>query len=196
MDAAQRTNVLRALIAQHPGQRMLVFVASRYSAEHVANKLYAKKIFATALHGELSQGARQRVLQEFKANQWQVLVTTDLAARGIHIDALPVVINYDLPRSADDYTHRIGRTGRAGLSGTAISLVSPATAAHWKLIAKRNQLQLELETLPDHPVTETVPERAAHEDGDRGGIKGKRMSKKDKLRAAAAAANTPGTGKA
>ena len=196
VDAAQRTNVLRALIAQHPGQRMLVFVASRYSAEHVANKLYAKKIFATALHGELSQGARQRVLQEFKANQWQVLVTTDLAARGIHIDALPVVINYDLPRSADDYTHRIGRTGRAGLSGTAISLVSPATAAHWKLIAKRNQLQLELETLPDQPVTETVPERAAHEDGDRGGVKGKRMSKKDKLRAAAAAANTPGTGKA
>jgi len=194
VDAAQRTNVLRALIAQHPGQRMLVFVASRYSAEHVANKLYAKKIFATALHGELSQGARQRVLQEFKANQWQVLVTTDLAARGIHIDALPVVINYDLPRSADDYTHRIGRTGRAGLSGTAISLVSPASAAHWKLIAKRNQLQLELETLPDHPVTETVPERAAHEDGDRGGVKGKRMSKKDKLRAAAA--NTPGTGKA
>ena len=100
----------------------------------MANKLYAKKIYATALHGDLSQGARQRVLQEFKNQQWQVLITTDLAARGIHIDALPVVVNYDLPRSPDDYTHRIGRTGRAGLSGSAISLVSPATEAHWKLI--------------------------------------------------------------
>lgn len=192
VDAAKRTSVLRDLVAQHPGQRMLVFVASRYSAEHVANKLYAKKIYATALHGELSQGARQRVLQEFKADQWQVLITTDLAARGIHIDALPVVVNYDLPRSADDYTHRIGRTGRAGLSGLAISLVSPASAAHWKLIAKRNQLDITLETLDAYPVTEQAPARAPHEDGDNGGVKGKRMSKKDKLRAAAAAAAAAG----
>lgn len=66
---------------------MLVFVASRYSAEHVANKLYDKKINATAFHGDLSQGARQQVLSEFKNKQWQVLITTDLAARGIHVDA-------------------------------------------------------------------------------------------------------------
>ena len=187
VDAAKRTSVLRDLVQQYAGQRILVFVASRYSAEHIANKLYAKKIYATALHGELSQGARQRVLQEFKANQWQVLITTDLAARGIHIDALPVVVNYDLPRSADDYTHRIGRTGRAGLSGTAISFISPATQAHWQLIAKRNQLSVQPETLAAYPITETAPERAPHEDGNNGGIKGKRPSKKDKLRAAAAA---------
>lgn len=188
VDAARRTSLLHGLITQYPEQRILVFVASRYSAEHVANKLYARKIYATAFHGELSQGAREKVLQEFKNHQWQVLITTDLAARGIHIDALPVVVNYDLPRSADDYTHRIGRTGRAGLSGTAISFVSPATQAHWKLIAKRNQLNIELETLPAYPVTEKAPERAPHEDGNHGGIKGKRPSKKDKLRAAAAAA--------
>lgn len=188
VDAARRTSLLHELITQYPEQRILVFVASRYSAEHVANKLYARKIYATAFHGELSQGAREKVLQEFKNHQWQVLITTDLAARGIHIDALPVVVNYDLPRSADDYTHRIGRTGRAGLSGTAISFVSPATQAHWKLIAKRNQLNIELETLPAYPVTEKAPERAPHEDGNHGGIKGKRPSKKDKLRAAAAAA--------
>lgn len=185
IDAARRSALLRELVEQHPGQRVLVFVASRYSAEHVANKLYAKKIYATAFHGELSQGAREKVLQEFKANQWQVLVTTDLASRGIHIDALPVVINYDLPRSPDDYTHRIGRTGRAGLSGTAISFVTPETEAHWKLIAKRNQLDITLETLPAYPVTEKAPERAPHEDGNNGGIKGKRPSKKDKLRAVA-----------
>ncbi len=188
IDAARRSALLRELVEQHPGQRVLVFVASRYSAEHVANKLYAKGIYATAFHGELSQGARETVLREFKANQWQVVVTTDLAARGIHIEALPVVINYDLPRSPDDYTHRVGRTGRAGLSGTAISFVTPDAMAHWKLIAKRNQLDLPLETLPAYPVTEQAPERAPHEDCNNGGIKGKRMSKKDKLRAAAAAA--------
>ena len=189
VDAARRSALLRELVEQHPGQRVLVFVASRYSAEHVANKLYAKGIYATAFHGELSQGARETVLREFKANRWQVLVTTDLAARGIHIEALPVVINYDLPRSPDDYTHRVGRTGRAGLSGTAISFVTPEAMAHWQLIAKRNHLDLPLETLPTYPVTEQAPERAPHEDGNNGGIKGKRMSKKDKLRAAAAAAN-------
>ena len=192
IDAARRSALLRELVEQHPGQRVLVFVASRYSAEHVANKLYAKKIYATAFHGELSQGAREQVLKEFKNNQWQVLVTTDLASRGIHIDALPVVINYDLPRSPDDYTHRIGRTGRAGLSGTAISFVTPDALAHWKLIAKRNQLDIALETLPTYPVTEKAPERAPHEDGNNGGIKGKRPSKKDKLRAAAAAASAGG----
>jgi len=180
----QRTSVLREIIEQHPNQRILVFVASRYSTEHIANKLYAKRISVTPLHGDLSQGARQSALDSFKANHCQVLVATDLAARGIHIDALPVVVNYDLPRSSDDYIHRIGRTGRAGACGLAISLVSPSTKAHWNLIAKRNRLDITLETLPAYPVTELVPTRSPYEDGNNGGIKGKRMSKKDKLRAA------------
>jgi superfamily II DNA/RNA helicase len=105
-----------------------------------------------------------------------VLVTTDLAARGIHVDALPVVINYDLPRSPTDYTHRIGRTGRAGLSGLAISLVSPATAAHWQLIAKRNALEVALEDLPAYPVTELPPARARTRTAH--GVKGRRMSRR------------------
>ncbi|MFA9285272.1 DEAD/DEAH box helicase [Comamonas sp. SY3] len=191
LDAAKRTAWLRELVTQYAGQRMLVFVASRYSAEHVANKLYDKGISATAFHGELSQGARQQVLQEFRSSQWQVLVTTDLAARGIHVEALPLVINYDLPRSPTDYTHRIGRTGRAGISGLAISLVTPASLAHWKLIAKRNGLDVALQSLDQYPVTEAVPAHAPSEDAGNGGIKGKRMSKKDKLRAAAAQAASP-----
>ncbi|WP_313331520.1 DEAD/DEAH box helicase [Comamonas sp.] len=191
LDAAKRTAWLRELVTQYTGQRMLVFVASRYSAEHVANKLYDKGISATAFHGELSQGARQQVLQEFRSSQWQVLVTTDLAARGIHVEALPLVINYDLPRSPTDYTHRIGRTGRAGISGLALSLVTPASLAHWKLIAKRNGLDVALQTLDQYPVTEAVPAHAPSEDAGNGGIKGKRMSKKDKLRAAAAQAASP-----
>lgn len=191
LDAAKRTAWLRELVTQYTGQRMLVFVASRYSAEHVANKLYDKGISATAFHGELSQGARQQVLQEFRSSQWQVLVTTDLAARGIHVEALPLVINYDLPRSPTDYTHRIGRTGRAGISGLAISLVTPASLVHWKLIAKRNGLDVALQALDQYPVTEAVPAHAPSEDAGNGGIKGKRMSKKDKLRAAAAQAASP-----
>lgn len=186
LDTNKRTALLLDLVKQYAGQRMLVFVASRHSAEHVANKLYDRKINATAFHGDLSQGARRQVLEEFKNQQWQVLITTDLAARGIHVDALPVVVNYDLPRSATDYVHRIGRTGRVGLSGVAISFVTPLTEAHWKLIAKRHALDVPLQTLAEYPVTETVPERQPHEDGNNGGIKGKRMSKKDKLRAAAA----------
>ena len=188
IDAARRTSWLRTLAQAHPTQRILVFVASRYSAEHVTFKLKAQGISARAFHGELSQGARQQALADIKGGPLQMLVTTDLAARGIHIEGLPMVVNYDLPRSPDDYTHRIGRTGRAGLSGCAISLVSPATLAHWKLIAKRNALDVALEELPDFPVTEQPPARQPHEDGNNGGIKGKRMSKKDKLRAAAAAA--------
>ncbi|QNN58942.1 DEAD/DEAH box helicase [Diaphorobacter ruginosibacter] len=187
LDTDKRTALLHELVKQYPGQRMLVFVASRYSAEHVANKLYDRNINATAFHGDLSQGARRLVLEQFQNSQWQVLITTDLAARGIHVDALPLVVNYDLPRSPTDYTHRIGRTGRAGLSGVAISFVTPATEAHWRLIAKRNALDVQLQTLPQYPVTESAPERQPHEDGNNGGVKGKRMSKKDKLRAARAA---------
>ena len=94
------------------------------TAEHLATKLHQGDVYATALHGGLSQGARQETLQAFKEKRWDVVVTTDLAARGIHIDQLPVVVNFDLPRSAVDYVHRIGRTGRAGHSGLALSFVA------------------------------------------------------------------------
>jgi superfamily II DNA/RNA helicase len=152
----------------------------------VANKLYKAGVFATAFHGEMSQGARQDVLAEFKEERWEVVVTTDLAARGIDIAQLPVVVNYDLPRSATDYTHRIGRTGRAGVSGEAVSFVTAATLAHWQLIQKRAHVQLPLEVLEGFEPTELPPSVSPLNDGT-GGIKGKRPSKKDKLRAAAAA---------
>ena len=95
---------------------MLVFVATQHATEHVASKLYVGGLKAEAFHGDLSQGRRTQLLDDFKASRLQVLVATDLAARGIDIVQLPVVVNYDLPRSADDYVHRIGRTGRAGES--------------------------------------------------------------------------------
>ena len=179
VDDKKRTAVLRHLIIEHPQQRMLVFVATRYACEHVANKLYLTGIFATAFHGEMSQGARQTVLDEFKAGRWDVVVTTDLASRGIDIALLPIVVNYDLPRSATDHTHRIGRTARAGASGLAVSFVTAEAQAHWGLICKREQLDLPLEVLPGFEPTDTPPPPQGN-----GGVKGKRPSKKDKLRAA------------
>ncbi len=186
VDEKKRTALLRHLIAENGWKRVLVFVATRYACEHVANKLYKAGVYATAFHGEMSQGARQDVLKEFKEDRWEVVVTTDLAARGIDIANLPVVVNYDLPRSATDYTHRIGRTGRAGAQGEAVSFVTAATQAHWKLIQKRAQVELPIEVLPNFEPTDETPALSPLNDGN-GGIKGKRPSKKDKLRAAAAA---------
>ena len=185
VDASRRTQLLRHLVKENEWSRVLVFVATQYAAEHVAEKLYKAGIFATPFHGGLSQGARKQVLQEFKDDRWQVVVTTDLAARGIDIAQLPAVVNYDLPRSAVDYVHRIGRTGRAGESGMAVSFVSADTEAHWRLIENRQHLTLPREQIPGFEPTEVAPDGTA---AGTGGIKGKRPSKKDKLRAAAAAA--------
>lgn len=184
VDAKARTPLLRHLIQSRQWGRVLVFVATKYCADLVADKLYRAGIYATSFHGELSQGRRQEVLADFKDERWDVLVTTDLAARGIDIVKLPVVVNYDLPRSPTDYTHRIGRTGRAGEPGLAISFVSADTLAHWQLIDKRQGLSLPLEEVEGFAPTETPLPTAPRVGHDNGGIKGRRPSKKDKLRAA------------
>ena len=188
VDVPRRTQLLRYLILQHQWERVLVFVATKYAAEHVADKLQRAGLHVGAFHGEFSQGTRSQLLADFKAGRLQVLVATDVAARGIDIAGLPAVVNYDLPRSAVDYTHRIGRTGRAGESGTAVSFVTADTEAHFRLIENRNDLRIVREVVagfettelpaPVHPVTDTV----------NGGVKGARKSKKDKLREAAAMA--------
>lgn len=188
VDSTRRTQLLLQLTRQEQWERVLVFVATKYAAEHVAEKLYKAGVYATPFHGDLSQGARQQVLDEFKADRWQVVVTTDLAARGIDIAQLPVMVNYDLPRSAVDYIHRIGRTGRAGESGLAVSFVTPASEAHWRLIEKRQHLSLPREQIAGFEPTESPPPASA---AGTGGIKGKRPSKKDKLRAAAAKSAAP-----
>jgi superfamily II DNA/RNA helicase len=183
VDASRRTQLLRHLIAQHGWSRVLVFVATKHAAEIVADKLRKAGLEAEPFHGELSQGKRTQVLMDFKASRLSVVVATDVAARGIDIAQLPVVVNYDLPRSATDYTHRIGRTGRAGEAGLAVSFVSAGTEAHWRLIEKRQGLgALPREQIAGFEPQETAPPESAAT----GGIKGKRPSKKDKLRAAAA----------
>lgn len=187
VDVPRRTQLLRHLVETHGWSGVLVFVATKYATEHVADKLGRAGIAAAALHGELSQGARTQALADLKAGKVKVLIATDLAARGIDIPKLPAVVNYDLPRSAVDYTHRIGRTGRAGEAGVAISFVSASTHAHFCLIEKLHGLVIEREQIAGFEPRETeVTTPLVAPDG--GGIKGRRMSKKDKIRAVAARA--------
>lgn len=129
--------LLRHLIQEGNWQQVLVFASSIRTADNVANKLKKHGIEAMAFHGDKSQGARTDALVKFKAGKIRVLVATDLAARGIDIKLLPYVVNYELPRSPKDYIHRIGRTGRAGASGEAISLVSEEEEHHFKVIQKK-----------------------------------------------------------
>ncbi|NOJ96523.1 DEAD/DEAH box helicase [Corallococcus sp. CA049B] len=190
VDAPRRTMLLRQLLETHAWSHVLTFVASRYAADHVALKLNRAGIPATSLHGDLSQGARTRALADFKAKRVRVLVATDVAARGLDIAGLPAVVNYDLPRSTVDYVHRIGRTGRAGDQGVAISFVSADTEAHFRLIEKRNHLSVAREQVAGFEPTQTAVSAAPPLDAN-GGVKGRRKSKKDKLREAAAAAVPP-----
>ncbi|WP_211234095.1 DEAD/DEAH box helicase [Chitinilyticum litopenaei] len=181
VDTQRRTALLLQLLTEAADARALVFAASKQGCEQLARELAAGGVLAAPFHGELSQGRRNQVLDGFKAGRLCVLVATDLAGRGIDIDGLPLVVNYDLPRSPVDYTHRIGRTARAGLSGTAISLIGTGCEAHFRLIEKRLGMRVPREQIAGfEPVA--VPLAVANA----GGVKGARMSKKDKLRAAAA----------
>ena len=129
--------LLRYIIKTRDMKQVLVFTSSTYQADNVADKLCKNGIDAVSIHSKKSQGARTEALREFKSGTLQVLVTTDLLARGIDIEFLPFVINYELPRSPKDYIHRIGRTGRAENAGEAISFVSPEDQHHFKIIQKK-----------------------------------------------------------
>jgi ATP-dependent RNA helicase RhlE len=147
VDTARRTQLLRHLIDKHGWTRTLVFVATKYSTGHVADKLRRAGIPAAAFNGDLSQGARTKALADFKAARVKVLIATDVAARGIDIAQLAAVVNYDLPRSTTEYVHRIGRTGRAGQSGVAVSFVPTSAEEHFRLIEKRQGLRVPREII-------------------------------------------------
>jgi ATP-dependent RNA helicase RhlE len=129
--------LLRYLIKSKNMKQVLVFTSSVYKADNVADKLRKNGINASAIHSKKSQGARNEALGKFKSGELCVLVATDLISRGIDIQFLPFVINYELPRSPKDYIHRIGRTGRAESSGEALSFVSPEDQHHFKIIQKK-----------------------------------------------------------
>lgn len=129
--------LLRYLIKTNNMKQVLVFTDSVYKADNVSDKLRKNGIKATAIHSKKSQGARTEALNKFKSGEIPVLVATDLISRGIDIQFLPFVINYELPRSPKDYIHRIGRTGRAESPGEAISLISPEEQHHFRVIQKK-----------------------------------------------------------
>jgi len=124
VDKTQKRHLLAHLIKTEGWYQVLVFVRTKHGANRLAKQLAQGKIPSAAIHGDKSQGARTRALSQFKQGDLQVLVATDVAARGIHLEELTHVVNFDLPQVPEDYVHRIGRTGRAGKSGTAISFVS------------------------------------------------------------------------
>jgi len=129
--------LLRYLIKTNDMKQVLVFASSVYKADNISDKLRKNGIKATAIHSKKSQGARTEALSKFKSGEIRVLVATDLISRGIDIQFLPYVINYELPRSPKDYIHRIGRTGRAESPGEAISLISPEEQHHFRIIQKK-----------------------------------------------------------
>ena len=124
VDAGRKRELLAHLVKTNDWRQVLVFCKTKHGANRLAQQLEREGIEADAIHGNKSQNARTRALQSFKDNELRVLVATDIAARGLDIEALPHVVNYDLPHVAEDYVHRIGRTGRAGAEGEAVSLVS------------------------------------------------------------------------
>ncbi len=138
----RKTALLAHLIKENDWQQVLVFASAKNTCNRLEQKLAKAGVAAQIFHSDKSQGARTKVLEAFKSGETHVLIATDIAARGIDIDKLPVVINYELPRSPADYMHRIGRSGRAGESGLALSLISHDEYHHFNTIEKKNKIRL------------------------------------------------------
>jgi superfamily II DNA/RNA helicase len=173
-----RRALLKHLLKIENFGQILVFTVSTRASDNLAMKFQRDGYLAQSLHGKLDQEERNFTLEEFKMKKIKILFTTDLLARGIDIDNISCVINYDLPRSPADYIHRIGRTGRIGKDGTAISFITCENKEHFKLIEKRCDIKLEMEEILGF---EFIGDCIAKEKG-KAPIKGKRKSKKDKLR--------------
>ena len=149
VEKGEKRNLLYHLINNENLSNVLVFSRTKHGADNVVKALRKKNIPAEAIHGDKSQNARQRVLDAFKNKEVGVLVATDIAARGIDIDQLPFVINFDLPNIPETYVHRIGRTGRAGNGGIAISFCGKDEHGYWKDIQKL--IKVDVKTISDHP---------------------------------------------
>ncbi|MDR9827698.1 DEAD/DEAH box helicase [Vibrio sp. FNV 38] len=158
VNKGEKTAVLAHLIKENQWRQALIFVNAKNSCNHLAQKLSKRGIAAEVFHGDKAQGARTRVLDGFKSGEIQVLIATDIAARGLDIEKLPVVINFDLPRSPADYMHRIGRSGRAGEVGLGLSLIDFDDYHHFKVIEKKNKIRLDREQVAGFEVNEDFSE--------------------------------------
>jgi ATP-dependent RNA helicase RhlE len=149
VDKSDKRGLLYHLIRNENLSNVLVFVRTKHGADNVVKALKKQGVNAEAIHGDKSQSARQRVLDSFKNKEITVLVATDIAARGIDIESLPYVINFDLPNIPETYVHRIGRTGRAGNGGVSISFCGKDEEPYWKDIQKL--IKVNVKTIKDHP---------------------------------------------
>ena len=165
IDKKRKRELLRDLIVDNAWEQVLVFTRMKHTANRIADQLGKDGIVAAAIHGNKSQSARTKALAGFKDRTIRVLVATDIAARGLDIEGLPHVVNYELPLVAEDYVHRIGRTGRAGMAGHAVSLVCPDEADYLRAIEKL--LKRKIETRPAEGYDGEVPEDIARDEAER-----------------------------
>ena len=178
VNSENRGPLLRHLFKENKWDLVLVFMANKRATDNIAVKFRKYGFEAASFNGDLEQDLRNDTLTAFKERKINILFATDIAARGLDIDDIDCVINYDLPRSPADYIHRIGRTARAGKSGTAISFISHEEQEHFKLIEKRSDIKLQRESVKGFELTGETPQKAKGP----APVKGKGKSKKDKLR--------------
>ena len=174
----KRGPLLRSLLKENSWKRVLVFMANKRSTDNIAEKFRKYGFKSASFNGDLEQDLRKETLQAFKDEKIEILFATDIAGRGLDIDNIDCVINYDLPRSPADYIHRIGRTARAGKSGVAISFIDYETMQHFKLIEKRSDIKLQREQISGFDLEGIAPQKVKGP----APVKGKKKSKKDKLR--------------
>jgi superfamily II DNA/RNA helicase len=178
VDREKRGPLLRELFKENKWKLVLVFMANKRATDNIAEKFRKYKIEAASFNADLDQDVRNETIQAFKDAKINILFATDIAARGLDINDIDCVINYDLPRSPADYIHRIGRTARAGKLGTAISFIDHESEEHFKLIEKRSEIKLKRESIEGFELYGKAPVKVKGP----APVKGKGKSKKDKLR--------------
>ncbi|ESE39364.1 DEAD/DEAH box helicase [Shewanella decolorationis] len=193
VDKNQKSALLIQLIKQENWQQVLVFSRTKHGANRLAKSLIQAEISAAAIHGNKSQGARTKALADFKSGEVRVLVATDIAARGLDIDQLPQVVNFDLPNVPEDYVHRIGRTGRAGALGQAVSLVSNEETKLLRDIERLINRVLERQEVEGFSPVHALPESTLNAHGKENKIKA--VASQRKHRSAGKPTPRAGTGR-
>jgi superfamily II DNA/RNA helicase len=183
VNKGSKAQALIALLNQHAWSQVLVFIGAKDNADALTKRLNKAKISVNALHGNKSQEEREQALESFKNGKTRVLIATDVMARGIHIDQLPVVINFDLPSHSATYVHRVGRTARAGSTGSAISLVSHSETDYLNAIRTLTNKPLMLQALEGFPVTDKpASETAARKRPPKDKMANRRTAKKKSVK--------------